>query len=112
MEELQEVLRNAEQQVSTNFVKEIKLDEVSTMHEVGPIVYDWIKIGQDGNDMRCLAIWTRRRVSIGCSFSSYHRSRVSKVRQRLSLKSDNMSLVLDSVARKRLYRKKIELPEE
>lgn len=48
MEELQQDLRNVEQQVSRNFVKEIKLDEVSTMHEVGPIVYDWIKIGQDG----------------------------------------------------------------
>jgi hypothetical protein len=40
MEELQEVLRNAEQQVSTNLVKELKLNEVSTMHKVGPIVYD------------------------------------------------------------------------
>jgi HSP20 family protein len=46
---MQEVLVNTEQQILKNLMKEVKLDDESTVREVGPIVYGYsIKIGQDG----------------------------------------------------------------
>jgi HSP20 family protein len=46
---MQEALRNAEQHVPKNLMKERKLEDGSTVHGVGPIVYGYsIKIGQDG----------------------------------------------------------------
>ena len=46
---MQEALRNAEQHVPKNLMKERKLEDGSTVHEVGPIVYGYpVKIGQDG----------------------------------------------------------------
>jgi hypothetical protein len=46
---MQEALRNAEQQVPKNLMKERKLEDGSTVHEVGPIVYGYsVKTGQDG----------------------------------------------------------------
>ena len=45
---MQEALRNAEQHVPKNLMKERKLEDGSTVREVGPIVYRYsVKIGQD-----------------------------------------------------------------
>lgn len=40
---MQEVLRNGEQQVSTNRARKYDWTKVSTMHEVGPVVCDYFK---------------------------------------------------------------------
>ena len=43
---MQEALRNAEQQVPKNLMKERKLEDSSTVREVGPIFYGYsVKIG-------------------------------------------------------------------
>src|ERR1041385_4341396 len=46
---MQEAFRNFEQQVPKNLVKERKLEDGSTVREMGPIVYGYsVKIGPDG----------------------------------------------------------------
>jgi HSP20 family protein len=46
---MQEALKNMEQQVPKNLVKERKLEDGSTVREMGPIVYGYsVKIGEDG----------------------------------------------------------------
>ena len=46
---MQEAFKNFEQQVPKNLVKERKLDDGSTVREMGPIVYGYsVKIGPDG----------------------------------------------------------------
>lgn len=46
---MQEAFKNFEQQVPKNLVKERKMDDGSTVREMGPIVYGYsVKIGPDG----------------------------------------------------------------
>jgi HSP20 family protein len=46
---MQEALRNTEQRVPKNLIRERKLEDGSTVREMGPIVYRYsIKIVQDG----------------------------------------------------------------
>lgn len=46
---MQEAFKNLEQQVPKNLVKERKLEDGSTVREMGPIVYGYsVKIGPDG----------------------------------------------------------------
>lgn len=46
---MQEMFKNAEQQVPKNLIKERKLDDGSIVREMGPIVYGYsVKIGPDG----------------------------------------------------------------
>lgn len=46
---MQEAFKNLEQQVPKNLVKERKLDDGTTVREMGPIVYGYsVKIGPDG----------------------------------------------------------------
>lgn len=46
---MQEMFKNAEQQVPKNLIKERKLDDGSVVREMGPIVYGYsVKIGPDG----------------------------------------------------------------
>jgi HSP20 family protein len=49
---MQEALKNMEQQVPRNLVKERKLEDGSTVREMGPIVYGYsVKIGEDGKSI-------------------------------------------------------------
>ena len=46
---MQETFKNFEQQVPKNLVRERKMEDGSTVREMGPIVYGYsVKIGPDG----------------------------------------------------------------
>ena len=46
---MQEALKNMDQQVPKNLVKERRLDDGSVVREMGPVVYGYsVKIGEDG----------------------------------------------------------------
>ena len=46
---MQEALRDMEERVPENVIRERKLKDGSTVREIGPIVYGYsVKIGQDG----------------------------------------------------------------
>src|ERR687898_601418 len=129
---MQEALRNAEQQVPKNLMKERKLEDGSTVREVGPVVYGYsVKIGQDGKPIvrkfgnvvsspgflgGGLTVKEQREPLLDIITGSEDITIVAELpgvnKEDLQLKADNKSLTLESVAGERQYQKKIDLPDE
>lgn len=129
---MQEALRNAEQQVPKNLMKERKLEDGSTVREVGPIVYGYsVKIGQDGKPIvrkfgnvdsspgfigGGISVKEQREPLVDIINGSEDITVVAELpgvnKEDLRLNADNYSITLESTAGERLYRKKIDLPEE
>ena len=71
---MQEALKNMDQQVPRNLVRERRLDDGSIVRETGPIVYGYsVKIGEDGKPVvpgnseiliRFLVLWEERFQSV------------------------------------------------
>lgn len=66
---MQEALKNMDQQIPRNLVRERRLDDGSIVRETGPIVYGYsVKIGEDGKPIyenseiliRFLVLWEER----------------------------------------------------
>jgi len=128
---MQEALRNAEQQVPKN-LKERKSEDGSTVREVGPIVYGYsVKIGQDGKPIvrkfgnvdsspgfigGGISVKEQREPLVDIISGSEDITVVAELpgvnKEDLRLNADNHFITLKSTAGERLYRKKIDLPEE
>ena len=129
---LQEALRDTEERVPKNVIRERKLEDGSTVREIGPIVYGYsVKIGQDGKPIvrkfgnvdsspgflgGGLTVKEQREPLLDIITGSEDITIVAELpgvnKEDLQLKADNKSLTLESVAGERQYQKKIDLPDE
>jgi len=129
---MQEALRDTEERVPKNVIRERKLENGSTVREIGPIVYGYsVKIGQDGKPIvrkfgnvdsspgflgGGLTVKEQREPLLDIITGSEDITIVAELpgvnKEDLQLKADNKSLTLESVAGERQYQKKIDLPDE
>jgi HSP20 family protein len=129
---MQEALRDTEERVPKNVIRERKLEDGSTVCEIGPIVYGYsVKIGQDGKPIvrkfgnvdsspgflgGGLTVKEQREPLLDIITGSEDITIVAELpgvnKEDLQLKADNKSLTLESVAGERQYQKKIDLPDE
>jgi HSP20 family protein len=129
---MQEALRDTEGRVPKNVIRERKLEDGSTVREIGPIVYGYsVKIGQDGKPIvrkfgnvdsspgflgGGLTVKEQREPLLDIITGSEDITIVAELpgvnKEDLQLKADNKSLTLESVAGERQYQKKIDLPDE
>jgi HSP20 family protein len=129
---MQEALRDTEERVPKNVIRERKLEDGSTVREIGPIVYGYsVKIGQDGKPIvrkfgnvdsspgflgGGLTVKEQREPLLDIITGSEDITIVAELpgvnKEDLQLKADNKSLTLESVAGERQYQKKIDLPDE
>jgi HSP20 family protein len=129
---MQEALRDTEERVPKNVIRERKLEDGSTVREIGPIVYGYsVKIGQDGKPVvrkfgnvdsspgflgGGLTVKEQREPLLDIITGSEDITIVAELpgvnKEDLQLKADNKSLTLESVAGERQYQKKIDLPDE
>jgi len=129
---MQEALRDTEERVPKNVIRERKLEDGSTVREIGPIVYGYsVKIGQDGKPIvrkfgnvdsspgflgGGLTVKEQREPLLDIITGSEDITIVAELpgvnKEDLRLKADNKSLTLESVAGERQYQKKIDLPDE
>jgi HSP20 family protein len=121
-----------EGRVPKNVIRERKLEDGSTVREIGPIVYGYsVKIGQDGKPIvrkfgnvdsspgflgGGLTVKEQREPLLDIITGSEDITIVAELpgvnKEDLQLKADNKSLRLESVAGERQYQKKIDLPDE
>ena len=128
---MQEAFRNFEQQVPKNLVKERKLDDGSTVREMGPIVYGYsVKIGPDGKpEIRKfgnidafpnvlgggLAVKEEREPLVDVIKGNEEVRIVAEVpgvnKDDLRLTADDNAVTIESVTGEPRYHKRIDLPE-
>jgi len=129
---MQEAVKNMDQNLPKNLIRERKLDDGSVVREMGPIVYGYsFKIGEDGKPV------VRKFGNLN-TFPSSLTSRFSVTEQRepvvdiikdvdkmkviaelpgvskgdLRITANETSLTIESVSGERKYNKKIELPDK
>lgn len=128
---MQEAFRNFEQQVPKNLVKERKLDDGSTVREMGPIVYGYsVKIGPDGKpEIRKfgnidafpnvlgggLAVKEEREPLVDVIKGNDEVRIVAEVpgvnKDDLRLTADDNAVTIESVTGEPRYHKRIDLPD-
>lgn len=128
---MQEAFKNFEQQVPKNLVKERKLDDGSTVREMGPIVYGYsVKIGPDGKpEIRKfgnidafpnvlgggLAVKEEREPLVDVIKGNDEVRIVAEVpgvsKEDLKLTADDSALTIESVTGEPRYHKHIDLPD-
>ncbi|MEO9296226.1 MAG: archaeal heat shock protein Hsp20 [Nitrososphaera sp.] len=128
---MQEAFKNFEQQVPKNLVKERKLDDGSTVREMGPIVYGYsVKIGPDGKpEIRKfgnidafpnvlgggLAVKEEREPLVDIIKGNDEVRIVAEVpgvnKDDLRLTADDNAVTIESVTGEPRYHKRIDLPE-
>jgi HSP20 family protein len=126
-----EAFKNFEKQVPKNLVKERKLDDGSTVREMGPIVYGYsVKIGQDGKPQvrkfgnidafpnllgGGLAVREEREPLVDVIKGSDDIRVVAELpgvnKDDLHLSADDNSVTIESVTGEPRYRKVVDLPE-
>jgi HSP20 family protein len=129
---MQEAVKNMDQNLPKNLIRERKLDDGSVVREMGPIVYGYsLKIGEDGKPV------VRKFGNLN-TFPSSLSGRFSVSEQRepvvdiikdvdklkviaelpgvskgdLRITANETSLTIESVSGERKYNKKIELPDK
>jgi HSP20 family protein len=129
---MQEAVKNMDQNLPKNLIRERKLDDGSVVREMGPIVYGYsFKIGEDGKPV------VRKFGNLN-TFPSSLSGRFSVTEQRepvvdiikdvdkmkviaelpgvskgdLRITANETSLTIESVSGERKYNKKIELPDK
>jgi HSP20 family protein len=128
---MQEAFKNFEQQVPKNLVKERKLDDGSTVREMGPIVYGYsVKIGPDGKpEIRKfgnidafpnilgggLSVKEEREPLVDIMKGKDEVRVVAELpgvnKEDLRLTADESSITIESAAGERRYQKRIDLPD-
>src|ERR1041385_1885265 len=128
---MQEAFKNFEQQVPKNLVKERKLDDGSTVREMGPIVYGYsVKIGEDGKPVvRKFGNINSFPGPLGGTFSvSEQREPLIDIvrdgdklkivaelpgvsKEDLRISANETSLAIESISGERRYHKRIDLPD-
>jgi HSP20 family protein len=129
---MQEAVKNMDQNVPKNLIRERKLDDGSVVREMGPIVYGYsFKIGEDGKPIvRKFGNLNTFPSSLTGRFSvSDQREPVVDIikdvdklkiiaelpgvtKSDLRITANETSLTLESLSGERRYNKKIELPNE
>lgn len=128
---MQEAFKNVEQQVPKNLVRERKMEDGSTVREMGPIVYGYsVKIGPDGKpEVRKfgninafpnvlgggMAIKEEREPLVDVIKGQDELRVVAEVpgvnKEDLRLSADENSITIESVTGQARYHKKVDLPE-
>jgi len=128
---MHEALKNMDQQVPRNLVKERRLDDGSTVRELGPIVYGYsVKIGEDGKPVvRKFGNINSFPGPLGGTFSvSEQREPLIDIirdgdklkivaelpgvsKEDLRISANETSLAIESISGERRYHKRIDLPE-
>ena len=128
---MQEAVKNMDQNLPKNLIRQRKLDDGSTVRELGPIVYGYsFKIGEDGKPVvRKFGNLNTYPSSLSGRFSVSDQREpvvdiikdvdklkiiaelpgVSKADVRIT--ANESSLTIESISAERKYNKKIELPE-
>jgi HSP20 family protein len=129
---MQEAVKNMDQNVPKNLIRERKLDDGSVVREMGPIVYGYsFKIGEDGKPIvRKFGNLNTFPSSLTGRFSvSDQREPVVDIikdvdklkiiaelpgvtKSDLRITANETSLTIESLSAERRYNKKIELPNE
>ncbi|MGI0022567.1 MAG: archaeal heat shock protein Hsp20 [Nitrososphaeraceae archaeon] len=129
---MQEAVKNMDQNVPKNLIRERKLDDGSVVREMGPIVYGYsFKIGEDGKPIvRKFGNLNTFPSSLSGRFSvSDQREPVvdiikdvdklkiiaelpGVIKSDLRISANETSLTIESLSGERRYNKKIELPNE
>jgi HSP20 family protein len=129
---MQEAVKNMDQNVPKNLIRERKLDDGSVVREMGPIVYGYsFKIGEDGKPIvRKFGNLNTFPSSLSGRFSvSDQREPVvdiikdvdrlkiiaelpGVIKSDLRITANETSLTIESLSGERRYNKKIELPNE
>jgi HSP20 family protein len=128
---MHEALKNMDQQVPRNLVKERRLDDGSTVREMGPIVYGYsVKIGEDGKPIvRKFGNINSFPGPLGGTFSvSEQREPLIDIirdgdklkivaelpgvsKEDLRISANETSLAIESISGERRYHKRIDLPD-
>lgn len=128
---MQEAFKNFEKQVPKNLVKERKLDDGSTVREMGPIVYGYsVKIGPDGKPQvrkfgnidafpnllgGGLAVKEEREPLVDVIKGSDDVRIVVELpgvnKEDLRLTADENTVTIESMAGQHRYKKTVDLPE-
>ena len=128
---MQEAFKNFEKQVPKNLVKERKLDDGSTVHEMGPIVYGYsVKIGPDGKPQvrkfgnidafpnllgGGLAVKEEREPLVDVIKGSDDVRVIAELpgvsKEDLRLTADENTVTIESAAGQHRYKKTVDLPE-
>ena len=128
---MQEAFKNFEKQVPKNLVKERKLDDGSTVREMGPIVYGYsVKIGPDGKPQvrkfgnidafpnllgGGLAVKEEREPLVDVIKGSDDVRVIAELpgvsKEDLRLTADENTVTIESMAGQHCYKKTVDLPE-
>lgn len=128
---MQDALRNAEQQMPKNLIKERKMDDGSVVREMGPIVYGYsVKIGPDGKPVvrkfgnidsfpnilgRGLAVKGEREPLVDVIKGAEEVRVVAEVpgvsKEDLRITATETTMTIESITGEPKYHKKIELPD-
>ena len=128
---MQEAFRNAEKQVPKNLVRERKMEDGSTVREMGPIVYGYsVKIGPDGKPVvrkfgnidafpnllgGGMAVKGEREPLVDVIKGEGEIRVVAEVpgvaKEELKVTADENTVTIESVSGEQRYHKKIDLPE-
>jgi HSP20 family protein len=128
---MQQAFRNVEQQVPKNLVRERKMEDGSTVREMGPIVYGYsVKIGPDGKPVvrkfgnidafpnllgGGMAVKGEREPLIDVIRGEGEIRVVAEVpgvaKEELKVTADENTVTIESVSGEQRYHKRIDLPE-
>jgi HSP20 family protein len=110
---MHEALKNMDQQVPRNLVKERRLDDGSTVREMGPIVYGYsVKIGEDGKPVvRKFGNINSFPGPLGGTFSVSEQREPGVSKEDLRISANETSLAIESISGERRYHKRIDLPD-
>lgn len=128
---MQDAFRNFEQQVPKNLVRERKMEDGSTVREMGPIVYGYsVKIGPDGKPVvrkfgnidafpkflgGGMAVKGEREPLVDVIKGQGEIRIVAEVpgvaKEDLKVTADENSVTIESLTGEQRYQKKIDLPE-
>jgi HSP20 family protein len=128
---MQEALKNMDQQVPKNLVKERRLDDGSVVREMGPVVYGYsVKIGEDGKPIvRKFGNINSFPGPLGGTFSvSEQREPLVDIirdgetikvvaelpgasKDDLRIAANETAVTIESISGERRYQKRIDLPE-
>jgi HSP20 family protein len=128
---MQEAFRNVEQQVPKNLIRERKMEDGSTVREMGPIVYGYsVKIGPDGKPQvrkfgnidafpnilgGGMAVKGEREPLVDVIKGEGEIRVVAEVpgvaKEDLKVTADENTVTIESVTGEQRYHKRIDLPE-
>jgi HSP20 family protein len=128
---MQEALKNMDQQVPKNLVKERRLDDGSVVREMGPVVYGYsVKIGEDGKPIvrkfgninsfpgplgGTFSVSEQREPLVDIIRDGENMKVVAELpgagKDDLRISANETSVAIESISGERRYQKRIELPE-